>query len=104
MMLRVEIGPNDMESKTCTVSQAKEAGQVADRFPNISLSGADLLHRLKAMGLDGLEIDADDEEFEDGATLAEVELKPATSGDADAENFVLRADSESTDKKKKRRF
>lgn len=104
VMLRVEIGPNDLQSKTCTVSQAKEAGQVADRFPQVSLSGADLLHRLKAMGLDGLEIDADDEEFEDGATAAEIELKPAQGGDDDAENFVLKADSENKEKKKRRRF
>merc|ERR1712146_715882 len=99
-----EIGPNDIKSKTCTVSQAKEAGAVADRFPNVSLSGADLLHRLKDMGLDGLQIDADDEDFEDGATQAEVELKPAQGGDDDVENFVLKADSETKDKKRRRRF
>lgn len=104
VMLRVEIGPNDIKSKTCTVSQSKEAGAVADRFPDVALSGADLLHRLKELGLDGLQIDADDEDFEDGATQAEIELKPAMGGDDDAENFVLKADSESKDKKMRKRF
>lgn len=106
VMLRVEIGPKDIETKTCTISKAQEAGkyQTTERHQGVSLSGADLLHRLKGMGLDGLQIDADDEDFEDGATQAEVELKPAQGGDDDAENFVLKADSEQKDKKKRKRF
>lgn len=92
---RIEVGPQDVSNKTCTMSRCIKAGTPAEKI-TVSLHGPDVLQKLNEWELK-IDITDEDNEFEDDAKYTE-DRGPAT-GDADEENFVLKSDSKKEKKK-----
>lgn len=95
---RIEIGPQDVSNKTCTMSRCIKAGVPAEKI-TVSLHGAGVLEKLVEWDLK-IDIADEDKEFEDDAKYSEE--RAATTGDASEENFVLKSDKEKEKKAKKK--
>ena len=92
-MSRIEVGPDDLAGKQCTMCKAETAGVPPAKI-KVPLDGPDVLKKLLEYGLGPFEITEDDEDYEHGMQL-QVPLKQSNrtlTGDADDENFVLKQD------------